>query len=240
MKTLILTAAAILVAVPLAARADDGLAARGPQAYVPPTAGAPLEQRGYGGDAPYEQRRGYPDDQPPPYGQRRWQARQGLLLSLGVGGGSMYLSTEQARRVGAFDANARLGYGFSDRFQMFMEINTDAAHFSRTGDDVASWTFTLRGQTVLIGDRQGNGLNINFGAGVGGVTYNGGTFAEEQTQTGLALAGGISYSARVARNFALEPEFFVNWHAIPNDFAPQAQDVSSTYGLRMNFLWYLH
>jgi hypothetical protein len=240
MKTLILTTAAILIAVPLAARADPlPNVQQGALSYTPPTTGgAPLDQRGYGPDTGY-QRRGYEEDAPP-YGQRRWQARQGLLLSLGLGGGTMYLSTEDARRVGAFDLNARLGYGFSDRFQMFMELNTDAAHFSSTGDDVASWTFTLRGQTVLVGDRQGNGLNINFGAGIGGVTYNGGTFNEQDSNTGLALAGGISYSARIARNFALEPEFFVNWHAIPHDFNDRNQDVSSTYGLRMNLVWYLH
>jgi hypothetical protein len=240
MKTIILTAAALL-AVPLAARADDSLATvqHGAQSYTPPAAGGmPLEQRGYGSDGPYEHR-GYADDQPPPYGQRRWQARQGLILSLGLGGGSMRLTTEDDRRVGAFDLNARLGYGFSDRFQMFMEINTDAAHFASTGDDVASWTFTLRGQTVLIGDRAGNGLNVNFGAGIGGVTYNGGTFAQQDTSAGLALAGGVSYSIRVARSFALEPEFFVNWHEIPNPPGFE-QDVSSTYGLRMNLTWYLH
>src|SRR3954469_24301862 len=229
MKTAILTAAAILIAVPFAARADDlANVQRGGMSYTPPpSGGAPL------------QRRGYPDDDPPPYGQRRWQARQGLLLSLGAGGGSFYLSPEDARRVGAFDVDFRLGYGFSDRFQMFMELNSDLAHFSNTGDDAASWTFTLRGQTVLIGDRSGNGLNVNFGVGIGGVTYNGGTFAEEQSSTGLALAGGVSYSARVGRNFALEPEFFVNWHAIPNPPGFE-QDVASTYGLRMNFTWYIH
>jgi hypothetical protein len=239
MKTAILTAAAILIAVPLAARADDTPAPvqLGAQSYTPPAAGGvPLEGR-YGGGDSY-QRRGYNED-PPPYGQRRWQARQGLLLSLGAGGGAMHLSTEDPRRVGAFDLNGRLGYGFSDRFQMFMEINSDFAHFSSTGDDVASWTFTLRGQTVLIGDRAGNGLNVNLGVGVGGVTYNSGTLAEEQSSSGLALAGGISYSARVSPSFALEPEFFINWHAIPNPPGFE-QDVSSTYGLRMNFTWYLH
>jgi hypothetical protein len=235
MKNALVTAAALLVAAPVAARADDTLATvqRDAQSYTPasyggvPAAGAPL------------QRRGYSDEDPPPYGQRRWEARQGLILSFGAGGGAFYLSNEDARRVGAFDVDFRLGYGFNDRFQMFMEVNSDLAHFSSTGDDVASWTFTLRGQTVLIGDRSGNGLNVNFGAGVGGVTYNGGTFAEQQSSTGLALAGGISYSARVARNFAIEPEFFVNWHAIPNYPPGTPQDVASTYGLRMNFTWYL-
>ena len=42
----------------------------------------------------------------------------------------------------------------------------------------------------------------------------------------------------LAEFFALEPEFFVNWHAIPNP-PGFAQDVASTYGLRMNLTWYL-
>jgi hypothetical protein len=231
MKTAILAAAAALLAVPLSARADDagiGAVRTDGSSYAPPPSS----------DGGALMRRGYPDD-PPPYGQRRWQARQGLILSLGAGAGGFYLSTEpENHRVGALDADFRLGYGFSDRFQMFMEINSDLAHFSSTGDDVASWTFTIRGQTVLIGDRAGNGLNVNFGVGVGGVTYNGGTFVEEQSSTGLALAGGVSYSARVSRDFALEPEFFVNWHAIPNG-PGISQDVASNVGLRMNLTWYL-
>jgi hypothetical protein len=236
MKTTILTAAALLIAVPLAARAEDVKSAMTSDglSYAPKAAGdAPQQAPDID---PY--RRRYPDD-PPPYGQARWQARQGLLLSLGVGGGSMYLSTEGQRRTGALDLMGRIGYGFSDRFQMFLEFNSDLAHFNNTGDDVASWTATLRGQTVLIGDRSGNGLNLNFGVGLGGVTYNSNTFAEEDSETGLALAGGISYSARIGKFIALEPEFFVNWHAIPNP-PGFSQDVASTYGLRLNLVWYLH
>jgi hypothetical protein len=74
---------------------------------------------------------------------------------------------------------------------------------------------------------------------LGGVTYNSNTFAEEDSETGLALAGGISYSARIGKFIALEPEFFVNWHAIPNP-PGFSQDVASTYGLRLNLVWYLH
>jgi hypothetical protein len=228
MKTAILTLAAIVLAVPLSARADDFVAVQqSAQSYTPPPqGGAPLERRG----GPYQD--------PPPYGQRYWQARQGLLLSFGLGGGSEYLSTESSRRVGAFDGDFRLGYGFSDRFQMFMDFGVDAASFPQTGDDVESWTFTLRAQTVLVGDRRGNGLNVNFGVGVGGVTYNSGSYYESQSSTGLALAGGVSYSARLGSNFALEPEFFINWHQMPNG-PGYADDVSSVYGVRMNFVWYL-
>jgi hypothetical protein len=227
MKTAILTLAAVVLAVPLAARADDYVGVmQNAQSFAPPTQGGP---------APFE-RRGYQDD-PPPYGQRAWQARQGLLLSFGLGGGSEYLSTESSRRVGAFDGDFRLGYGFSDRFQLFMDFGLDAASFPN-GDDAESWTFTVRGQTVLFGDRRGNGLNVNFGIGVGGVTYNGGTYYEAQSTTGLALAGGVSYSARLGPNFALEPEFFVNWHQMPNG-PGYADDVSSVYGVRLNFVLYL-
>jgi hypothetical protein len=229
MKNAILTAAAISLAVPFAARADDTYVTvqQASQSYAPPTQGGP---------PPMEQRR--PDyDSPPPYGQRYWQARQGLLLSFGLGGGAMYLSTEDSRRVGAFDGDFRLGYGFSDRFQLFMDLGVDAASFPN-GDDAASWTWTLRGQTVLVGDRRGNGLNVNFGLGIGGVTYNSGTYYQAQSSTGLALAGGVSYSARLSPFFALEPEFFINWHQIPNP-PGYAADVSSVYGLKLNFTWYL-
>src|SRR5205823_11146011 len=89
-------------------------------------------------------RRGYS----PGYdGRYEPQARQGLLLSLGLGGGSLYLSNEGPTRLGAADLDFRLGYGFSDRFQMFMDFNADAAS-NYNGDSVGSWTWTVRGQTV--------------------------------------------------------------------------------------------
>ena len=111
-----------------------------------------------------------PDEAPPrAWRPRRPQAREGLLLSFGIGGGSMYVSYPNYGRTGAFDFVMRLGYGFSDRFQLFMDMDAAGAHYAY-GDDIGSWTFTLRGQTVLLGDRAGNGLNVNFGVGTGSIT----------------------------------------------------------------------
>jgi hypothetical protein len=172
-----------------------------------------------------------------PYGGRNEpQARQGLLLSVGLGGGSLYLSNEGPGRLGAVDLDFRLGYGFSDRFQMFMDFDTDVAN-NNYGSNVGSWTWTLRGQTVLVGDREGNGLNVNFGAGFGGITYD--TYYRASSPIGFALAGGLSYDARLSPWFAISPEFFVTWHQIPN-VPGIPDDVSSIYGARVNLLWYLH
>ena len=170
--------------------------------------------------------------------RRQMQAREGLLLSFGLGGSSAYLSTQGPGRTGAFDLDFRLGYGFSDRFQLFMDFAVDAGRYPQSAD-FASWTFTIRGQTVLIGDRAGNGLNLNVGIGVGGVDYNSNSCCSSYSSaSGLALAGGLSYDARVTPWFSLSPEFFVTWHEIPNG-APVPHDVASAYGLRLNFLWYL-
>src|SRR4051812_26433107 len=96
-------------------------------------------------------RRGYA---PAPYGPRyEPQARQGLLLSIGMGGGSLYLSNQGPGRVGAADFDFRLGYGFSDRFQMFMDFNADGGT-NYYGDDLGTWTWTVRAQTLLAGDRR--------------------------------------------------------------------------------------
>jgi len=172
--------------------------------------------------------------QPP---RRTRDAREGLLLSFGLGGGSAYLSSQGPGRTGAFDLDFRLGYGFSDRFQLFMDFAADAGRYPQSAD-FASWTFTIRGQTVLIGDRAGNGLNLNLGVGVGGVDYNDGYYSGYSSASGLALAGGLSYDARVTPWFSLSPEFFLNWHEVPNR-PGLSDDVSSVYGFRLNFLWYL-
>jgi hypothetical protein len=181
-------------------------------------------------------RRSYPGGYGPGYGYRP-EARQGLLLSFGLGGGSMYLSNVGSQRLGAGDVDFRLGYGFSDRFQMFMDFNADGGH-NAYGDQVGSWTWTLRAQTLLAGDRAGNGLNLNFGAGFGGLTYDSAS-VDRASPTGFALAGGLSYDARIAPNFSLSPEFFVTWHQVPN-LPGIPDDVSSMYGVRLNLLWYLH
>jgi hypothetical protein len=205
--------AAALLALPLAARAQS----LDPQ--------PDLMRRGYS-PRYYEPR-------------NRPQARQGLLLSVGAGGGSLYLSPEGPGRFGAADVDFRIGYGFSDQFQTFMDFNADMGS-NFYGDSVGSWSATLRGQLLLIGDRAGNGLNVNFGAGFGGLTYDPAAFGGyPSSPTGLALAGGISYDARITPNVAFSPEFFVTWHDIPN-VPGIPDDTSSVYGIRLNLLWYLH
>jgi hypothetical protein len=217
-KTACAALAISLAALPLAA-----VAAPAPDPSVFSSPEQPLMRR-----AGYGPRYG-PDYQPP--------ARQGLILSMGLGGGSLYLSDQGRQRLGAADVDFRLGYGFSDRFQMFMDFNADGAS-TYNGDSVGSWTWTLRGQTVLVGDRAGNGLNVNFGAGFGGITYDTG-FSRSGGPTGFALAGGISYDARILPWVAISPEFFVTWHQIPN-LPGTPDDVSSIYGVRLNLTWYLH
>jgi hypothetical protein len=173
----------------------------------------------------------------PGYYEPQRQARQGPLVSFGLGGGSLYLSSEGPARFGAADVDFRLGYGFSDRFQMFMDFNADAGS-TFEGAGVGSWTWTVRGQTLLAGDRAGNGLNVNFGAGFGGLISDGGRGDRSAGPTGFALAGGLSYEARITPWFAVSPEFFVTWHQVPN-LPGIADDVSSIYGIRLNLVWYL-
>ena len=224
---LAVTALALIAASPLAARADEeGESGAILESLIPsPT----LAQR-------------YDPDDYPPRGYRRSRrqpaAREGLLISFGLGGGSLWVSSPGfGPRTGAFDFDFRLGWGFSDRFQMFMDFD-GVGGTNSNGDDVGSWTWTIRGQTVLVGDRAGNGLNVNFGVGFGGVTYNAGYYDRSASPTGLALAGGISYDARLSPWFSLSPEFFLTWHQVPN--GSNYSDVATIYGLRINFLWYLH
>ena len=195
-----------------------------------------------------------PDDSedPPPSWRdrrrgRRHDARHGFLFSFGVGGSGLRASPD--RTTGAFDFGLRMGYGFNDRFQFFGDFSLDGAQYA-DGRTVSSWTLTARGQTVLIGDRDGNGLNLNAGFGLGGVSRGianscdggyGGCYDSGQASspTGLALAGGLSYDARIGRSFSLSPEFFATWHQVPNG-AGRANDIASAVGVRINFLWYLY
>ena len=70
------------------------------------------------------------------------------------------------------------------------------------------------------------------------MTRNTGYNDQYSSQTGLALAGGLSYDARISPWFSLSPELFYTWHAIPD--VPGTHDAANMYGIRVNFLWYLH
>src|SRR5207237_5228273 len=72
-----------------------------------------------------------------------------------------------------------------------------------------------------------------------GITYDAGYAYRSSSPAGFALAGGLSYDARLTPWFAISPEFFVTWHQIPNP-PGTPDDVSSIYGVRLNLLWYLH
>ena len=93
-SSLACTAIALATALPCAARAAEMPSVEGTSA------------------APYSLRRSYsPRGYDARYGP---QARQGALISFGLGGGSLYLSPEGPARVGAGDVDFRVGYGFSD------------------------------------------------------------------------------------------------------------------------------
>jgi hypothetical protein len=160
-------------------------------------------------------------------------AREGFLFSVGLGGAQNYLSGVGHASGPAVDL--RLGYGFSDRFQLFFDLNALPARYGR-GYDATSWTGTLRGQTVLIGDRRGNGLNLNLGAGLGGMDVGSGYEFVSQ-RVGFAVAGGLSLDLRVQPWFAISPEFTAQWHQIPND-PGFPSDIHRAFGFLLNFVWY--
>ena len=167
--------------------------------------------------------------------RRKHDAREGFLFSFGIGGGQMRYSGQG--RTGSVDLGLRMGYGFSDRFQLFGDLTADVGQF-QSRQDATSWILSLRGQTVLIGDRDGNGLNLNLGVGIGGLSINyHDEFAQSTYPAGVALVSGLSYDARIGQQFALSPELYVNWHLVPND-PGLASDNLYTVGLRLNFLWY--
>ena len=177
-----------------------------------------------------------------PLEQRRYSslprrdAREGFLFSFGLGGGAVRYSDPTFLRGGALNFGLRMGYGFSDRFQLFGDFSADAAFYSQSRE-LTNWLVTLRGQTVLIGDTLGNGLNLNLGFGLGGVTINPAFGPDISSAAAPAFVAGLSYDARVGRHFALSPELYFTYHKVPNGPGFADDQLWST-GLRLNFLWY--
>jgi hypothetical protein len=169
----------------------------------------------------------------PSRGRRTREAREGFLFSAGLGASQNYLSG--VGHASGVAVDLRLGYGFSDRFQLFFDLNALPARYGH-GYDAISWTGTLRGQTVLIGDRLGNGLNLNLGAGVGGMDVGSGYEFVSQ-RVGFAVAGGLSLDLRVQPWFAISPELTAQWHQVPND-PGFPNDIHRAFGFLLNFVWY--
>ena len=132
---------------------------------------------------------------------------------------------------------------------MFVDFNGQGARYAY-GQHTSMSTVTLRAQTVLIGDRQGNGLTLNGGIGLGSFNDNAGDFGGDYCcapvrsgrysndgPLGLVAAGGLSYDARLGRYLSLSPELFATWMAVPND--DRRQDIATQVGLRLKLLWYL-
>jgi hypothetical protein len=210
-----------------AATVNEHLEAR--QEAVEDSWGRTLERSPESGTTrPWEQRR---------YSAVRRDAREGFLFSFGLGGGAVRFSDPTfPGRGGALNFGLRMGYGFSDRFQLFGDFSADAAFYPR-GRELTNWLVTLRGQTVLLGDTLGNGLNLNLGFGLGGITINDGVGPDVSSGAAPALVAGLSYDARVGRHFALSPEIYFSYHKVPNG-PGFADDQLWAAGVRLNFLWY--
>lgn len=171
-------------------------------------------------------------------------ARQGLILGIGFGGASQFTSIPGYGRAAATDLALRIGYGFSDRFQFF--VDADWAHARYAGmTDTTNWMLTLRGQTVLIGDRRGNGLSLNAGIGLGDFGQGWGRMGragwgdpgwDTGSPLGFVVAGGLAYDARIGRFLAISPELFASWHALPNA-GGDPNDIVTELGLRLNLTW---
>ncbi len=192
-------------------------------------------QAGPGDDEPA------PPPPPPGYRPRRRvvvnhkrDAREGPIFGFGLGGVQQYLSG--AGHSGAFDTNLRFGYGFSDRFQLLFDLGGSEPP-QDSYQTISMWHFRVHGQTVLAGDRRGNGLNVNFGIGVGGVNTEGYGNVHDGNTVGFTFGGGLSYELRLTPHFALAPEIFAAWQQAPNGYNLPL-DIAWQYGARLNFLWY--
>jgi hypothetical protein len=156
-------------------------------------------------------------------------AREDLFFSFGVGGGALQLSEPGA--AGALGLGIRLGYGFSDRLQLFADFGTYKGFYPTM--QITNWLMTLRGQTLLVGDLAGNGLNLNLGFGFGGL-YS--TIGPHNSDVGPALVAGLSYDVRVARQFALSPELHLGYQNAPRPLWGAEHAWSA--GFRLNFVFY--
>ena len=140
-------------------------------------------------------------------------ARQGWLVGLGLGGGSVGFSANGSTsdRTGGGAGNLRVGYAFQP--QLSLDLSSIAWTKSENGA-----TLTVDVVTAELGyypqALPGLVLRGGVGSGTGDLTLSFGNTSISSTTSGFGFNLGTGYEFRVARTFAIGPSVDFGWTSL--------------------------
>lgn len=157
------------------------------------------------------------------------QDHTGWSIGFGVGGGSAGLDIDgigTSDREGGGLGNFRLGYALNPQLSLAFE----GSAWSKSENGT---TVTFGASTLGVAFFPSEGLVLRAGAGLGTTTVSSssGSTTLTASESGFGLHGGIGYDFRVARTFAIGPQF---------DYGYATFDGGSSnwFGVGLNFNWY--
>jgi hypothetical protein len=144
--------------------------------------------------------------------------RDGWILGLGIGGGSVGLSSggQTSDRESGGTGHLRAGYILNPKVSIGFEGN----FWFKTVDGV-DWTFDTF--TAAATFYPGDGFTLRAGIGGGGVeaAVRSGNTTTTASETGLGVSTGVGYEIRVLRSWAVVPQVdysYINLDSFNADF----------------------
>ncbi|HYC31483.1 MAG TPA: hypothetical protein VEB59_04295 [Gemmatimonadales bacterium] len=135
------------------------------------------------------------------------QTRSGFWISGGIGVGSLDLACNGCETDRETAATALLAMGGTLRPGLLL------------GGEIEGWAKEIQGVDIAVGHvsgvlywypRPSGGLFLKGGAGIGGYSADAGPLGDE-SDSGLALHGGVGYDVRVGRNVSITPAAGIFW-----------------------------
>jgi hypothetical protein len=149
----------------------------------------------------------------------RRHTREGAWFNIGLGLGSVGCDGCDIRRNG-LSGGLSVGAAITDRFM----LGVGTTGYSRTFDDELLTVGTLDGRIRFYFTRSGGG-HLNFGVGLGTLSYAG------ETEVGLGMMLGLGWDIRIGRNVSITPFW--------NGFAMSNSTVDANVGqLGIGFTWH--
>ena len=139
--------------------------------------------------------------------------REGWMLGLGFGGGSAAVTSGgvTSDRENGTSTHVRAGYVLTPRVSIGVEGNV----WFKTIQGV-DWTFSTVTAEATVYPGSGFTLRAGLGGGTAQTSISSGNVTTTASESGLGMSTGVGYEIRVARKWAIVPQFDVSFVNLDN------------------------
>lgn len=139
--------------------------------------------------------------------------RDGWMVGLGFGGGSAAITSGgvTSDREGGTSGHMRVNYILTPRVSIGLEGNG----WFKTIEGV-NWTFDTFTAEATVYPGSGFTLRAGIGGGTAEAAISSGNVTTTASESGLGMSTGVGYEIRVARRWAIVPQFDVSFVNLDN------------------------